>query len=123
MPRAEAHYVSRFTFYGSQKEEPPARCGCRAGGVGFMVGLVSAGLGFVHDKEAAAAFAPEAKQRGLVVGVLGETHGVFSAFDRLLVDFKNHVAGPEAGFGGGRTLFDVFNNGAANGLGDIELSA
>src|SRR5258705_10580313 len=85
--------------------------------------MVSARVGFVHDEEATAAFAPEAQKRGLVLGVLGETRGVFGALHRLLVDFENHVAALEAGFGGGRTLLDILYNRAADGVRNIELTA
>src|SRR6266516_7668627 len=78
----------------SVRRNPPAglrsRCG-RGGGRWGMSRGKSARVGFINDDVMAAAIAPDAQERSLVLRVLRQPHGVFGIFDRLTIDLKNDV--------------------------------
>ena len=76
------------------EETLPQGCEADAGGVWRELGdsrAKSARVGFINDHVMAAALAPDAQERGLVLRVLRQPHGVFGIFDRLTIDLKNDV--------------------------------
>ena len=84
----------------TQTKNPPALEYDSARGPGCTE-QVLARFAFVDDDEVAAAVAPDAQERDLFVGLLGQANGFVGGLDRLAVNFLDHVARFEAGFGRG----------------------
>jgi len=112
---------------GNEVREARRTCLPRCGGAREESGgsRCRRGSRFVDNDEpggAAIGGGPDLEEGGLVLGILGEAHGLVGLGHRFLVEFEDDITGPETGFPRGRFLFHLGDQHAFDPFGDPVLA-